>query len=283
MRRIAKRFFPALLALAPVFLFGQGIKTPAASPQQTIRQDVGLSAIEITYSRPAMKGRKIFGDLVPMGKLWRTGANAATKIKFGEDVLVEGLPVKAGEYALYSIPGEKQWEIILNKGTNNWGIGGYKEEDDVARFKVTPKKSASTFENFTIWLDNVSGPSATIFIAWENTVVQFGVSAEIDAKIMTQIQDVMSQDKRPYFQAASYYYENDKDMKQALDWINKAIDQNPTAFWVVHLKAKIQAKLGDKRGAIQSANESIKLAQAAGSDDYVALNLKLIDSVEKGK
>jgi tetratricopeptide (TPR) repeat protein len=283
MIRIARRLLPALLALAPVFLFGQGIKTPAASPQQTIRQDVGLSAIEITYSRPAMKGRKIFGDLVPMGKLWRTGANAATKIKFGEDVLVEGTPVKAGEYALYSIPGEKQWEIILNKGINNWGIGGYKEEDDVARFKVSPKKSAATFENFTIWLDNVSGPSATVFIAWENTLVQFGVSAEIDTKIMTQIQDVMSQDKRPYFQAASYYYENDKDMKQALDWINKAIDQNPTAFWVVHLKAKIQAKLGDKRGAIQTANESIKLAQAAGSDDYVALNLKLIDSLEKGK
>lgn len=264
-------------------MMAQTIKTPAASAQQVLKQDVGLSAVEIVYSRPAMKGRKIFGDLVPMDKLWRTGANAATRITLGEDMLIENIPVKAGAYALYSIPGEKQWTIILNKGTQNWGLGGYKEEEDVARFQVTSERTGLTFENFTIWMDDVQGPKAEVYMAWENTVVHFQLSADIDGKIMSQIQEVMSQDKRPYFQAASYYYENDKDMKQALEWINKAIDQNPTAFWVVHLKAKIQAKLGDKKAAIQTAQKSIELAQAAGSDDYIALNLKLIDGLEKKK
>jgi hypothetical protein len=259
---------------------GQTIKTPAASPQQVLRQDFGLSQIEITYSRPAMRGRTIFGDLVPFGKMWRTGANAATKIKFGEDVSVGGKAVKAGEYALYSIPGANEWEIILNKGVQNWGLGGYKEEDDVARFKVKPSKSGMSFENFTMMVDLVQGGSANVIIAWENTTVSFEIKAEIDNKIMTQIEEVMMADRRPYFQAASYYFETDKDLNQALLWIDKAIEQNPTAFWVVHLKAKIQGKMGDKRNAIRTAEDSIKLAQAAGNEDYVALNLKLIDSLK---
>jgi len=283
MKKYSIIFVLSLVAIFGISVSGQTIKTPAASAQQVLKQDVGLSAIEIVYSRPAMKGRKIFGDLVPMDKLWRTGANAATRITLGEDMLVENIPVKSGTYALYSIPGEKQWTIILNKGNQNWGLGGYKEEDDVARFQVTPAQTSLTFENFTIWIDDVSGPKALVYMAWENTIVHFQLSADIDGKIMSQIQEVMSQDKRPYFQAASYYYENDKDMKQALEWINKAIDQNPTAFWVVHLKAKIQAKLGDKKAAISTAQKSIELAQAAGSDDYIALNLKLIDSLEKKK
>jgi tetratricopeptide (TPR) repeat protein len=279
-----KQIFSIVLILCIIScvqpMMAQTIKTPAASPFQSIKQDFGLSNIELSYSRPAMRGRTIFNDLVPYNKLWRTGANAASKIKFNEDVLVEGTQVKAGEYAIYSIPNPTQWEIILNKGASNWGIGGYKEEDDVARFKVPVSKSSMTFENFTMFFDKVQGGNATLYIVWENTMVAFNILTEIDTKIMTQIEEIMVEDKRPYFQSANYYYENNKDMNQALLWANKAVDQNPSAFWVVHLKAKIQAKLGDKKGATATAKESLKLAQAAGSDDYVALNLKLIDSLK---
>lgn len=261
-------------------LSAQSLKVPAASPAQTIRQDFALSSIEINYSRPAMKGRAIFGDLVPFGKLWRTGANGATTIQFGEDVRVNGIEVKSGKYALYTIPDKNSWEVILNKGTANWGIDGYAASDDVARFKVTPAKLPFKTENFTVQLDNVSGGKADIVVIWDDTKISMNVVSEIDSKITAQINDVMMQDKRPYFQAANYYYETDKDLKQALEWASKAIDQNPNAFWVVHLKAKIQAKLGDKKGAKATAEQSIKLAQSAGNNDYVALNLKLIDSLK---
>ncbi len=257
----------------------QSIKSPAASPMQTIRQDFALSSIEINYSRPAKKGRAIFGDLVPYGKLWRTGANGVSKIKFGEDVTVGGVAVPAGEYAIYTIPNKDSWEVILNKGLTNWGVDGYKETDDVARFKVKPEMTALSYESFTFLIDGVLSEDANVSMAWDKTMVTFSVKASIKDKIFAQIEDVMTKDKRPYYQSASYYYENDKDLKQALAWVDKAIEQYPEAYWVVHLKAKIQAKLGDKKGAKATAEESIKLAQKEGNQDYVALNLKLIDSL----
>lgn len=269
----------ALTCFSGFSAMAQAIKTPAASPMQTIRQDFALSSIEINYSRPAKKGRVIFGDLVPYGKLWRTGANAVSKIKFGEDVTVGGVAVKAGEYAIYTIPNKDSWEIILNKGLTNWGVDGYKESDDVARFKVKPETTAYAYESFTFLIDGVLSEDSKISMAWDKTMVSFTVKAEIKEKIYSQIEDIMTSDKRPYYQSASYYYENDKDLKQALSWVDKAIEQNPDAFWIVHLKAKIQAKMGDKKGAKTTAEQSIKLAQKAENQDYVALNLKLIDSL----
>ncbi|MBK7428040.1 MAG: DUF2911 domain-containing protein [Saprospiraceae bacterium] len=269
----------ALTCFSGFSAMAQAIKTPAASPMQTIRQDFALSSIEINYSRPAKKGRVIFGDLVPYGKLWRTGANAVSKIKFGEDVTVGSVAVKAGEYAIYTIPNKDSWEIILNKGLTNWGVDGYKESDDVARFKVKPETSAIAYESFTFLIDGVLSEDSKISMAWDKTMVSFSVKANIQEKIYSQIEEVMTKDKRPYFQSASYYYENDKDLKQALAWTDKAIEQSPDAFWVVHLKAKIQAKMGDKKAAKATAEQSIKLAQKAENQDYVALNLKLIDSL----
>jgi hypothetical protein len=269
----------ALSCFSGFSAMAQAIKTPAASPMQTIRQDFALSSIEINYSRPAKKGRVIFGDLVPYGKLWRTGANGVSKIKFGEDVTVGGVAVKAGEYAIYTIPNKDSWEIILNKGLTNWGIDGYKESDDVARFKVKPEASATAYESFTFLIDGVLSEDSKISMAWDKTMVSFTVKANIQEKIYSQIEDIMTKDKRPYYQSASYYYENDKDLKQALAWADKAVEQNPDAFWIVHLKAKIQAKMGDKKGAKATAEQSIALAQKAENQDYVALNLKLIDSL----
>ncbi len=254
----------------------QGIKTPAPSPTQTIKQDFALSSIEINYSRPLTKGRKIFGDLVPFGKMWRTGANGATKVTFGEDVKVGGVAVKAGSYALYSIPNADSWEIILNKGVTNGGLDGYKTEEDVARFKVRAVNLPFSIESFTIMISDVMPASANIQRLWEKTAVSISVEADIESKIMKSIDAAMNVDNRPYFAAASYYFDNGKDMPKALEWVNKAIDAQPSAYWMVHLKAKIQAKMGDKVAAKATALKGIELAKAGGNPDYVALNEKLI-------
>ena len=260
-------------------LDAQSLKVPSASPSQTIKQDFGLGSVEITYSRPAAKGRKVFGDLVPYGKMWRTGANAATTIKFSNDVKINNRDVKAGEYALYTIPGEQTWEFILNSVTTNWGISGYDRSKDVMRFFAPAQSSALKFENFTIFFDGVTSNEVMVSLAWENTIVTFPLSMDIDETVMAQIDNIFNKDNKPYYQAANYYYENDKDLKQALTWINKAIDQNPKAYWVMHLKAKIQAKSGDKAGAKASAEASTQLAREAKNDDYVALNRNLINSL----
>lgn len=258
----------------------QGIKTPAPSPTQTIKQDFALSSIEVNYSRPLAKGRKIFGDLVPFGAMWRTGANGATKVTFGEDVKVGGVAVKAGSYALYSIPNAGEWEIILNKGVNNGGLSGYKKEEDVARFNVKSMTLPMNIESFTIIIGDVLAASANIQVMWENTVVSIPVEADIDGKIMKSIDGAMNVDSRPYFAAAGYYYDNGKDLSKALEWVNKAVEAQPSAYWMVHLKAKIHAKMGDKVAAKATATKGIELAKAGGNPDYVALNEKLIATLK---
>ena len=277
-----KKIFYAIIATVLVN-FGvdaQAIKTPAPSTTQTIKQDFALSSIEIVYSRPNMKGRMVFGDLAPMGKLWRTGANAATKVTFGEDVKVGGVAVKAGSYVLYTIPNKDEWEVIVNKGLNNWGTDGYKAEEDVAKFKVKSMTLPMNIETFTIQIANVMPASADIQIMWEKTAVAIPVTADIDSKITKSIENAMSVDNRPYFQAASYYFESGKDLTKALTWADKAIENNPKAFWIMHLKAKIQAKLGDKVSAKATALKAIESAKEAKNDDYVALNEKLIASLK---
>ncbi|MET3126716.1 tetratricopeptide (TPR) repeat protein [Arcicella rosea] len=277
-----KNFIISILAIFTLntSLNAQGIKTPAPSPTQTIKQDFALSSIEITYSRPNIKGRVVFGDLAPFGKLWRTGANAATRVTFGEDVKVGGVALKAGTYVLYTIPNKEEWEVIFNKGINNWGIDGYKAEEDVAKFKVKPNALAKSIETFTIEIANVNPSSAEIEISWEKTSVSIPVTADIDGKISKAIETAMTVDSRPYFQAASYYFETGKDLNKALAWADKAIEQTPKAFWIMHLKAKIQAKLGNKAVAIETAKKSIELAKEANNMDYVALNEKLIASMK---
>lgn len=276
-----KKIVVLLFAMASIVTAqAQGIKTPAPSPTQTIKQDFALSSIEITYSRPNMKGRTVFGDLAPYGKLWRTGANAATRVTFGEDVTVGGVALKAGSYVLYTVPNKDEWEVIFNKGLNNWGVDGYKASEDAAKFKVKPTSLSAPVETFSIQLANVTPATADIVVAWEKTQISIPVAAEIDSKISKAIDAAMNVDNRPYFQAASYYFETGKDLNQALAWANKAIEANPKAFWIVHLKAKIQAKLGDKSGAKATANQSIALSKEAKNDDYVALNEKLIASLK---
>lgn len=274
----------ALLMLSAFRADAQQLKTPAPSPLQTLDQAFALSNIKIEYSRPSAKGRTIYGDLVPFGKVWRTGANASTKITFGEDVKVEGNALSAGTYALYTIPNKDSWEIMFYKDLKLGGdVANYKQENEVLRIKVKPSALANKVETFTINVNDITPSSANVHLDWEQTRVAFNVVADIDTKIMKDIETAIEKDNKPYFAAASYYYENNKDMSKALEWVNKAAEQNPKAFWIIHLKAKIQMKLKDAKGAIESAEKSMALAKDAKNDDYVKMNEKLIAEAKKSK
>ena len=253
----------------------QQLKTPQPSTTQTVKQDFGLGSIELTYSRPNMKGRKIFGDLVPFGKVWRTGANSATTLTFTDEVIIGGTKIPAGKYGLLSIPDAKEWTIIISKQTDVTSPAAYKQEMDVVRVKANPMELPWSFETFGMSFENIKDNSCELMMAWDKTLVALPITTDVDGKVMKQIDGIMKTDNRPYFNAAAYYLENGKDLNQAVAWFDKAIEQNPKAFWVYYQKARALVKLGKKAEAIAVSNKSIELAKEAKNDDYVALNEKL--------
>lgn len=251
------------------------IKMPQPSPTQTIKQDFAMGSIELTYSRPAAKGRKIFGDLVPYNKIWRTGANAATLIKFTDVVEINGKRIDTGSYVLYSIPGLENWEIILNKGTGNWGTDGYKESEDVLRFKVPEEKIKPALESFTMQFANVMPESCTLQIMWDKTGINIPIKANIRDRVKKQIDNALQGEKKPYWQAAQFYNEYEKNSSKALEYINKAVETNPKAFYMWLYKARIENDMGDKKAAMASSQKSLELSREAKNDDYVKMNLEL--------
>lgn len=267
----------AMLLLLSVSSFAQ-LNVPRPSPLSSLTQKVGLAEVTVTYSRPAMKGRKVFGDLVPYDKTWRTGANEPAKFTFSDTVTVEGVKLAPGEYGFYTIPGVKEWTIIFGKNPKT-SAGNLKEEEQAARFKVKSEKTAAPVETFTIDIINQSTNSAFIQLSWENTSVKFKIENDVDRAVMSEIRQKMD-NKYVYYQAASYYYDTNRDMKQALEWINIATAENP-AFWQLHTKAKIQVRLGDCKGADETAKKSIELAKAANNDEYVKMNEKLMADCKK--
>ncbi|NLR77608.1 DUF2911 domain-containing protein [Chitinophaga eiseniae] len=270
----------AMLLLYAGTTLAQGIKMPAPSPTQTIKQDFALSNIELSYSRPQKNGRVIMGDLVPYDKVWRTGANSATTITFGEDITFGGIPVKAGKYGLLSIPGAKSWTVILTSSLDVTSPAAYKPENDIARVKVSPVAMPFSQENFTIEFENVRSNSVILALSWDKTKVPVVIKADIDGKITSQIEEAMKGDKKPYFQAAVYYFETGKDLNKAVEWIDAAAAQSPEAFWVWYQKARINAKAKKVAVAKEAAQKSIELATAAKNDDYVTLNKKLLATLK---
>jgi hypothetical protein len=256
----------------------QQIRIPSPSPLCEYKQRVGLTDITIVYSRPGVKGRKIFGDLVPYNKLWRSGANMATSITFSDDVKIEDNKLAAGSYALFTIPRMNEWTLIFNSDIDQDGTAQYDESKDVLRVKVKPATLQENTESLIIGINDIRNDHANLVLAWANTIVTARIDVNTDAVVMADIDRAMnsSADAGTYWAAANYYFETDRDMPKALEWINKSIELGNNRFWVVHLKAKIQQKLGDCSGAIVTAEVSKKLAQEAGNDDYVALNDKLI-------
>lgn len=260
--------------------FAQSIPFPQPSPAATVTQSFATSKIEINYSRPGAKGRKVFGDVVPFGKFWRTGANGATTISFGEDVKVNGVEVKAGKYGILSFPGENEWTLILTKDLNVTSEDAYKKENDVVRVNVKPTRLATMVETFTIEVANIKNNECDLELKWENTAVALKITADYDAKITKQIDETMAKDTRPYYGAANYYYENNKDLNKALEWVSKAADANPKAYWVLLLKAKIQKGLKDYNGALATSQKSLDLAKADNNDTYVKNNEKLMAEIK---
>ncbi|GAA4336095.1 DUF2911 domain-containing protein [Mucilaginibacter gynuensis] len=258
-------------------------RIPEASSTQTIIQDFGLGKISLTYSRPNVKGRKIFGGIQPYGEVWRTGANAATTITFSEEVLVAGNKVAAGTYSLFTIPGATEWTVILNKTAKQWGAYTYKQEDDVVRFKVAPIKLQEKRETFTIAFANVTTKTAELYLLWDYTAVAIKLATNDDAQITANIDELMKGPKKPYFNAIQYYYENDKDLNKALVWVAEAEKAEPKGPWFKLWKARILLKQGNKKGAIAAANEGIKLAKASNDDEYVRLNQNVLDQATEEK
>ncbi len=275
-----KILFTAIAVLSLIISEAQ-LRTPAPSPTQTIKQDFGLSSVELSYSRPAMKGRKIFGDLVPFGKVWRTGANSATTLTFGEEVTIGGTKVPAGKYGLLTIPDKKSWTIIISKQTDVTSPAAYKQDQDVVRVEAKTMEMNSAMESFTMQFADVKPTSCELHIMWEKTAVALPITVDVEKKVMAQIEQLMNKDNRPYFNAAMYYMENGKDLNQALSWFDKAVEMNPSAFWIHHQRANCLAKLGKKAEAKAAAEKSKELAAAAKNDDYVKLNEKLLAELEK--
>jgi hypothetical protein len=275
-----KLLFSTFAVLTICLADAQQVNTPQPSPTQTFKQNFALSSIEISYSRPGIKGRKIFGDLVPYSKVWRTGANNATTISFGEEVMVGGTKIPAGKYGLLTIPDAGEWTVIISKQTNVTSPADYKQDQDAARVKVKPMMLPFPIETFTISVDDIKSNSCNVSMMWDNAYVAFAVTADVESKVMKQISDAMEKDNRPYFTAAMYYMDNGKDLNKALEWLTKAESMNPDAFWVVHQKANCLAKLGKKQDAIAAANKSIEMSKKAKNDDYVALNEKLLATLK---
>jgi hypothetical protein len=257
------------------FVIQAQVKMPAPSPTQVITQEFALGTIEVEYSRPASKSRKVFGDLVPFNKLWRTGANAATVVRFTEQVEINGKKIDTGSYALYTIPGYDSWEVILNKGVSNWGIEGYREQDDVLRVRVAPIRLRDELENFTIQFDNIKSESCELLLKWEKTAVVIPIQVRIKDKLRAQLNAALLSGKKPYWQAAQFFNEYDNNPGKALEFARKAVEENPKAYWIWLYKAKIEKEAGDKKGAMESSRRSLELAKAAKNDDYVKMNEEL--------
>jgi hypothetical protein len=276
-----KQFFTAAALLCSMASMGQ-IRMPAPSPTQKITQAFGLGTIELVYSRPNIKGRTLMkdnSDLAPLNKLWRTGANAATRITFSDRVMLGGKLLDTGSYVLYTIPGKEYWEIILNKGLNNWGTDGYKESEDVVHTKVKAEKINRDVETFTMQFSNVQPESCNLDIRWGTTLVSVPMSVNIKDRIRSQVEAELGKEKvdvNNYYSAASFYYEWDKNLNKALVNINKATQGNPKAYWMWLLQAKIQKDMGDKVSAKASAEKCAAAATEGKNDEYVKLANELM-------
>jgi hypothetical protein len=270
------------IALAATILSqagAQNLNAPQPSPTQTVKQNFSTGSIELSYSRPSKKGRTVFGDLVPFGAIWRTGANAATTLTFSDDVTIGGKEVKAGKYGLVSIPNADKWTLIITKDLDVTSPAAYKAENDVVRVDAPVMPLPFTVETFTINFADITGSSTNLQISWDKTLVALPITTNTDARVMKQIDNIMNKDNKPYYTAAQYYYENGKDLNQALTWVNKAVEANKDAFWIHLLKARIMAKLGDKAGAKNAANTVIELATKAQNGDYVKMATDLLKTL----
>lgn len=257
------------------------LELPQPSPSSTLKQRVGLTDIEISYSRPSARDRLIFGGLVPYGQVWRTGANARTTISFSTPVKLNGTEIPAGKYALFTIPGESDWTIILNKNTKSSALS-YDASNDVARISVPSTTISEDLDTFTILISEIRDDSARIDLVWEHTAIPISLTTDLVDTLAPKIEATMSApgERKPYYQAAMFYYDHGLDLKKAKAWIEQ-IKPDQETYYNMNLKARILAKLGEKDAAIAAAKRSSELTgQEPGGNGYLKLNQELIDSLK---
>lgn len=272
MKKLLLGLFVASLTLS----VNAQIKTPQPSPLSKIEQKVGLTDVTVEYSRPGVKGRKVFGNLVPFGKLWRTGANKNTIVTFSQDVTIDGKSLKKGSYAIFTKPGTTSWEVMFYSDTNNWGTPR-KWDDKKVALTTTAKvqKMPMTVESFTITIDDLTNNSAVLGILWENTYAGIKFNVPTDKAVESSIASVMAgPGANEFYAAASYYMDEGKDINKAMMWIDKAVDMTSSEprFWYLRKQSLIHAKAGDKKGAIKAAKASLMHAEKANNADYVKMN-----------
>lgn len=273
-----KKFTLLLCMMSIGFSMKAQIQTPAPSPFSTLEQKVGLTDVTVKYSRPAMKGRKVFGDLVPFDAIWRTGANQNTTVSFSDDVTVEGKELKAGTYAIFTRPNEAVWEVFFYTATDNWGTPQEWDASKVAAtVKVETMDIPMPIESFTITIDDLHNNGATLGIMWENTYVGVDFTVPTVSKATKSIEETMANKEdltaNDYFAAGSYYFAEGMNMQQAKEWVDKAVEMGDgSAYWMMRTQSLIYAKMGDKEAAIEAAKRSLAAAQAAGNQDYVKMN-----------
>jgi hypothetical protein len=278
-----KKLLLLCIAFAMTYTVNAQIETPQPSPKAKLEQKVGLTDITIEYSRPGVKGRKIFGGLEPFGTIWRTGANKNTVITFSDDVKIAGQDVKAGSYAIFTkLNSAKQWDVMFYNDTNNWGTPSPEKWDDskvVATAKVDVEEVPFNVETFAIDINNIKNDSAVLELIWEKSYAAVPFTVPTDAKVNANIKKVMNGPSgADYYAAAVYNLESDGNIDQAVKWIDKAVDMSKAKpkFWWIHQQALIHAKSGDKKGAIAAAKSSLALAKEAKNDAYIRKNEKVL-------
>lgn len=259
---------------------------PPTNPQASVLQFIGATEVEVAYSRPGVKGRKIFGELVPYEKVWRTGADNATRIRFSTPVKVGGVDVPAGTYELFTIPRPSEWTVILQRFQQQWGAYSYDPANDVARVNVKAARPADPAETFAITFNDLTSNAATMNIVWARTRVPVRIEVDVVAQVVPQIEAAMkAEGKKPYLRAAMFYYENDLDIDKAAEWITAAVEENPKHIGLLHRKALILAKQGNSEGALDAARKSMAGAATSSPDlkaEYTRLNQALIERLDGG-
>ncbi len=269
--------FVSSFALVPALSAAEKeVEFPDASQHAVVKQRVGLTDVEIDYSRPNVRGREIFGGLVPFDKVWRTGANEATRIKFSDAVKLGGKDVAAGEYAFFTIPGKDEWTVILSKNVKTWGAYDYKQDTDALRVMVKPETLPAPVESFTIAFDDLKSDGATIVLKWDKTRVPVELTTNTNEKVNQQIETALKNpsalEPRFYYQAASFKLDQGQDLEQAAKWIDTAIEKSqPARYFMYQKKAQIEAKLGNKDKAKAAAEKSIELLKAEKEPDESAI------------
>ncbi|AGC77754.1 Protein of unknown function (DUF2911) [Nonlabens dokdonensis] len=250
------------------------IEAPQPSPKAKSMQTVGLTEVTLEYSRPAMRDREIFGNLVPFGKLWRTGANQNSMITFSDDVKFAGTNVEAGTYAVYTKPGKKEWTVMLYNDTSNWGNPAkWDDSKVVATATVETNKLKNPVESWTMAINELTMDGAHLQMMWDETMVAVPFTVPTASKTQASIDKVMAgPSANDYYSAATFYLDANKDLEKAHMWISKAVEARPDAFWMHRRKSLIEAKMGNTTAAIATAKQSLELAQKAGNMDYVKLN-----------